>query len=29
VRIEFAENNKPEDMKRLRAGMNVECIVNY
>ena len=24
VRIEFTENNKPEDLKLLRAGMNVE-----
>lgn len=29
VRIEFSEENRPEDMKRLRAGMNVECTVNY
>ena len=29
VRIEFSDTNKPEDMKRLRAGMNVECVVNY
>lgn len=29
VRIEFAGENRPEDMERLRAGMNVECIVNY
>ena len=29
VRIEFSGGNKPEDMKRLRAGMNVECVVNY
>ena len=29
VRIEFSKDNRPEDMKRLRAGMNVECIVNY
>lgn len=29
VRIEFAATNKREDMERLRAGMNVECIVNY
>lgn len=25
VRIEFTEKNRPEDLKRLRAGMNVEC----
>lgn len=29
VRIEFTEDNKAEDMKRLRAGLNVECEVNY
>ena len=29
VRIEFSKDNRLEDMKRLRAGMNVECIVNY
>ena len=29
VRIEFAADNRIEDMARLRAGMNVECIVNY
>lgn len=29
IRIEFAGENRPEDMERLRAGMNVECIVNY
>lgn len=29
VRIEFTEDNKVEDMKRLRAGLNVECEVNY
>lgn len=29
VRIEFSRKNRPEDIKRLRAGMNVECIVNY
>ena len=29
VRIEFTGTNRPEDMKRLRAGMNVECKVNY
>lgn len=28
VRIEFTENNKPENLQRLRAGMNVECYVN-
>ncbi|MDE6703710.1 MAG: HlyD family secretion protein [Muribaculaceae bacterium] len=29
VRIEFTTDNKPEDMDRLRAGMNVECEVKY
>lgn len=29
VRIEFADDNKPEDIARLRAGMNVECCVKY
>ena len=29
VRIEFVEENNPTDMQRLRAGMNVECLVNY
>lgn len=29
VRIEFSKENRPEDMERLRAGMNVECVVNY
>jgi membrane fusion protein (multidrug efflux system) len=29
VRIEFSKENKPEDMERLRAGMNVECEVIY
>ncbi len=29
VRIEFTSDNKPEDMARLRAGMNVECSVKY
>lgn len=29
VRIEFASDNSPEDMARLRAGMNVECEVKY
>lgn len=29
VRIEFIEENNPVDMQRLRAGMNVECLVNY
>lgn len=29
VRIEFTEDNKPEDMAQLRTGMNVECNVKY
>ncbi len=29
VRIEFSQENKPGDMERLRAGMNVECEVKY
>lgn len=29
IRIEFSKENKPENMDRLGAGMNVECIVNY
>ena len=29
IRIEFSTGNRPEDMERLRAGMNVECVVNY
>lgn len=29
VRIEFAADNKAENMARLRAGMNVECEVKY
>lgn len=29
VRIEFSNDNRPEDMSRLRAGMNVECVINY
>lgn len=29
VRIEFTPDNRPEDMDRLCAGMNVECEVNY
>lgn len=27
VRIEFTENNTPESLQRLRAGMNAECYV--
>ncbi len=29
VRIEFGTANNPEDMAKLRAGMNVECSVKY
>lgn len=29
VRIEFAPDNNPDDMARLRAGMNVECEIGY
>lgn len=29
VRIEFSSENGEENLNRLRAGMNVECIVNY
>lgn len=29
IRIEFAEGNASEHLERLRAGMNVECIVKY
>ncbi|MDE6565126.1 MAG: HlyD family secretion protein [Muribaculaceae bacterium] len=29
VRIEFTADNRPEDMAKLRAGMNVECSVKY
>lgn len=29
VRIEFCGDNKPEDMAKLRAGMNVECSIKY
>lgn len=29
VRIEFCAGNTPEDMAKLRAGMNVECYVRY
>ncbi|BEH00346.1 HlyD family secretion protein [Bacteroides sedimenti] len=29
IRIKFSGGNKTENMKRLRAGMNVECEVNY
>ena len=27
VKIRFARNSSPEEMKRLRSGMNVECKV--
>ncbi|MDE6283015.1 MAG: HlyD family secretion protein [Muribaculaceae bacterium] len=29
VRIEFTSDNNPDDMRMLRAGMNVECEVKY
>lgn len=29
IRIEFTEDNRPEDMQLLRSGMNVECEVDY
>ena len=29
IRIKFSKDNKSEYLKRLRAGMNVECEVNY
>lgn len=29
VRIEFTHNNRPEDLERLRAGMDVECTVKF
>ncbi len=29
VRIKFGKDNRSDDMKRLRAGMNVECSVRY
>ncbi len=29
VRIEFNASNKPEEIAKLRAGMNVECLVKY
>ncbi len=29
VRIEFSKDNDEADMKRLRAGMNAECLVKY
>lgn len=29
VRIVFDENNRREDLERLRSGMNVECAVKY
>jgi membrane fusion protein, multidrug efflux system len=29
VRIELTKDNKPEDMKRLLSGLNVECEVDY
>ena len=29
VRIRFSDDNDPDEMQRLRAGMNVECEVKY
>ncbi|WP_321518804.1 HlyD family secretion protein [uncultured Bacteroides sp.] len=29
IRIKFSKENSSENLKRLRAGMNVECEVNY
>ena len=29
VRIEFSNDNKIQDMEKLRSGMNVECEVKY
>lgn len=29
IHIEFSKENDANDMARLRAGMNAECIVNY
>ena len=29
VRIEFSPDNKPDEMAKIRAGMNVECRVRY
>lgn len=29
VRIEFSKDNQETDMQKLRAGMNVECMVKY
>ncbi len=29
VRINFTASNKPEEMAKLRAGMNVECSIRY
>lgn len=29
VRIEFTARNRAEDLERLRAGMNVECMVSF
>lgn len=29
VRIDFTPDNSPEEMARLRAGMNVECSIEY
>lgn len=29
VRIDFTDRNRPEDLRRLRAGMNVECSIKF
>ena len=29
VRIDFTPDNSPEEMARLRAGLNVECSIEY
>lgn len=29
VRIDFTDRNRPEDLQRLRAGMNVECYIKF
>lgn len=29
VRINFTDRNRPEDLQRLRAGMNVECYIKF
>lgn len=29
VRIDFTDRNRPEDLQRLRVGMNVECYIKF